>query len=195
LIRIKPEVIQRAKANGVGILILRKSFRVPSYGTAGLSNGPWCAAITLVVECAVICPAGMLNRRMKSDVRDVCSGSHRDAERLDGAIEVLVIQSVFVVVNASGRVGHFVTHEPNPVVARIGFELIHRRTSPGHDSRLRSHGVGCGTKSERLVDSGYDVLAVGSVVVHVALARMRLAPGVFVWDDVFRFGKIRRPRV
>ena len=31
---------------------------------------------------------------------------------------------------------------------------------------------------------------VGGVVVHVALAGMTLAPGVFMWNDVFRFGKI-----
>ena len=33
LIGIKPEVIQRAKANRVGVLILRKRFRVPRYRT------------------------------------------------------------------------------------------------------------------------------------------------------------------
>ena len=137
----------------------------------------------------------MLNRRMKFDVRDVCSGSKRDAKRLDGAIKVLVIERVFVMINAGRRVRHLVTHEPNPVVARIGFELIHRRASPRHDSRLRSHGGGCGRKAKGLVDSAYCVPAVRSVVVHVALARMRLAPGVFVRNDVFRFGKIRRPRV
>ncbi len=193
LIRIKPEVIQRAEANRVGILILRKSLRAPGDRASVLHNSPRCAAITLIVKRTVVGPGRMLNRRMKSDVRDVCSGSKRDAERLDGAIEVLVIESVFVMVNTGRRVGHFVTHEPNPVVARIGFELIHRRASPGHDSRLRSHGGACASKSERLGDSGYCVPAVRSVVVHVALARMRLAPGVFVRDDVFRFGKIRRP--
>src|SRR5213082_1760440 len=124
----------------------------------------------------------MLNRRMKFYVRDVCSGSKRDAKRLDGAIEVLVIERVFVMINADRRVRHLVTHEPNPVVARIGFELIHRSASPRHDSWLRSHGGTRLGKSERLGDSAYCVPAVRSVVVHVALARMRLAPGVFVRD-------------
>ena len=75
LIGIEPEVIQRAEANRVGVLILRESFRVPGYRACVLRNSPRCAAITLVVECAIICPTGFLTRRMKSDVRDVYSGS------------------------------------------------------------------------------------------------------------------------
>ena len=195
MIRIKPEVIQRAEANRVGVLILRKSLRAPRNRASVLGHSPRCAAITLIVKRTVVCPGWMLNRRMKFDVRDVCSGSKRDAKRLDGAIEVLVIERVFVMINAGRRVRHLVTHEPNSVVARIGFELIHRRASPRHDSRLRSHGGTRLGKSERLGDSGHGVPAVRSVVVHVALARMRLAPGVFVRDDVFRFGKIRRALV
>ena len=36
---------------------------------------------------------------------------------------------------------------------------------------------------------------VRSVVIHVALVRMTLAPGAFVRHDVLRFGEICRPRV
>ena len=195
MIGIKPEVIQRAVANGVGVLILHKSFRVPGDGACVLGNSPRRAAVSSISLGAVICESGVLNRRMKSDVRDVYSWPNGYAERLDGTIEVLVIERVFVMINTGRRVRHLVTHEPNSVVARIGFELIHRRASPSHDGRLRSHGGGCGRKAKGLVDSAYCVPAVGSIVVHVALARMRLAPGVFVRDNVFRFGKIRRPRV
>ena len=46
-----------------------------------------------------------------------------------------------------------------------------------------------------LVNPEYAVLTVGSVVIHVALSWMALAPGAFVRDDVTRFGKICRPRV
>jgi len=195
LIGIKPEVIHRAEANRVGILILRNSLRAPRNRASVLDDSPRCAAISSISHGAVMCPAGMLNRRMKPDVRDVCSGSKRDAERLNTPIEVLVIERVFVMINASRRVGHFVTHEPDPVISRIGFELIHRRASPSHDGRLLSHSRACTGKSERLVDSGYGVPPVRSVVVHVALTRMRLAPGVFVRDDVLGFGKVRRSRV
>jgi len=137
----------------------------------------------------------MLKRRMKSNIRNVYSGSKRDAERLDGAIEVLVIERVFVMVNTGRRVGDFVTHEPNAVVARIRFDLIHRRTGPSHDGRLLSHRGANAIKTKGLIDSCYVVATVGSVIVHVALARMTLAPGVFVWDDVLRFSKIQRSRV
>jgi hypothetical protein len=82
-------------------LILRKRFRVPSYGACVLSNSPLRAAITLIVKRAVICPAGFLTRGVKPDIRDIYSGSERHAEGLDRAVEVLVVQRVFIVPNAS----------------------------------------------------------------------------------------------
>ena len=115
LIGIEPEVIERAEANGVGVLILRKCFRVPGDRACVLGNSPWRAAVSLAVKGAIICPAGMLNRRMKSDVRDVYSWPNRHAERLDRAIEVLVVESIFIVPDASGGVRHFVAHEPDTV--------------------------------------------------------------------------------
>ena len=101
MIGIKPEVIQRAKANRIRILILRKSFRVPSDRACVLRNIPRSAAVTLIVECAVVCPAGFLTRGVKPDVRDVYSGWERHAEGLDRAVEVLVVQRVFIVPNTS----------------------------------------------------------------------------------------------
>ena len=47
-----------------------------------------------------------------------------------------------------------------------------------------------GAKGEGCRAATHVIPLVGSIVVHVALARMTLAPGVFVRDDVFRFGKI-----
>ena len=111
------------------------------------------------------------------------------------AIEVLVVQRVFIVPDASGGVGDFVAHKPDAIVAGIRFDLIYRRASPSHDGRLLSHGGAHGSKTKGLINSGYGVRTVRSVVIHVALVRMTLAPGAFVRDDVFRFGKIRRSRV
>ena len=74
LIGVEPEVIQRAVANRVGVLILRKRFRVPRDRACVLGNIPRCAAIAQVVKRAIICPAGMLDRRVKADVGDVYSG-------------------------------------------------------------------------------------------------------------------------
>ena len=133
LIGIKPEVIQGAKANRVGILILGKRFRGPGDRARVLGNTPRRAAITLVIERAIICPAGLLNRRMKSDVRDVYSGSNRHAERLDSAIEVLIVESVFIVPDAGGRVRHFEAHEPDTIISRVRLLPVYRRTGPGHN--------------------------------------------------------------
>ena len=139
LIGIEPEVIQRAEANGIGVLILRKGFGVPGDRACVLGNIPWSAAVTLVVKGAIICPAGLLNRRMKSDVRDVYSWPNRDAERLDRAIEVLVVESVLIVVDASRGVRHLVAHEPDAIIAVIRFDLIDCRTGPSRDCRMRSY--------------------------------------------------------
>ena len=83
LIGVKPEVVECAPANRISVLILRKRFAVPGYGIGRLSNSPRRAAVTLVVECTVICPAGFLRRRMKVDVADVNSGSQRHTERIE----------------------------------------------------------------------------------------------------------------
>jgi hypothetical protein len=97
------------------------------------------AAVTLVVKGAVVSPTRFLRRRMKSDVRDVHPGSKRHAERLDGAIEVLVVERVFIVPDASTGVRDFVAHKPEAVVSRIRLHLIYRRARPSHDSRLHPH--------------------------------------------------------
>ena len=76
---------------------------------------------------------------MKADIADVHSGAKGTAERLNAAVEVLVIEGVFVMPHPGTWVSHFVTHKPNPVVAWIGFELADRRASPGHDGRLHLH--------------------------------------------------------
>src|SRR6266404_2448576 len=135
----------------------------------------------------------MLNRRVKSDVRNVYSRSNRHAERLNGAIEILIVQGVFIVPDASSGVRDFVAHEPDSVGSRRGLDLVYRRTGPSHDRRLLSHGGSCARKTKRLINSGYGIRTVRSVVIHVELVRMTLAPGAFVGDDVLRFGKISCP--
>jgi hypothetical protein len=132
---------------------------------------------------------------VKSDVSDVHSGSKGHAERLDGAIEVFVMERVFVVPDARTWIRHFVAHKPDAIVSRVRLNLVHGRACPSFNGRVLSRRGACASKTKGLVDSGYAVPTVRSVVVHVALARMTLAPGVFVRDDVLRFGKIRRSRV
>ena len=71
--------------------------------------------------------AGMLRRRMKFDVSDIDSRSHRHSERLNGAIEVLVIEGVFIVPHAATQVGYFVTNKEDAVIAWSRLDLIYRR--------------------------------------------------------------------
>ena len=140
LIGIETEVIQRAIANGVSVLILRKGFGVPGDRASVLSNIPWRAAVSLAVKGAIICPGRMLNRRMKTDVRNVYARPNRHAERLNRAIEVLVVESIFIVPDATSRVGDFVAHEPDAIIAVIRFNLIYCRAGPSRDRRMLSHG-------------------------------------------------------
>ena len=139
MVRIKPEIIQGSEANRVRVLILRKGFRAPGNRARVLSNSPWRAAISLVILRAVVCPARFLWRRVKVDVADVNPRSQRHAERLNSAVQVLVINGVFVMPHTGTWVSHFVTHKPNPVVAWIRFGLADRRASPGHEGRLHLH--------------------------------------------------------
>ena len=127
---------------------------------------------------------------MKSDVRNVYSWPNRHAERLDRAIEILVVESIFIMPDASAGVGHFKAHEPDTIVYRVGFLPVYRRAGPSHDRRLLAHSGANGAKGEGCRAATHVMPLVGSIVVHVALAWMTLAPGVFVRDDVFRFGKI-----
>ena len=133
---------------------------------------------------------------MKSDVSNSDSSSYGDGERLNGAIEVLVIERVLIMPHASRWVGYLPAHKPDTIGAWSGLDRVaHRRASPGGNGRLLSHGGGCGTKTKRLIDSDYVVLTVRSVVIHVAFRRMSRAPDAFIRDDIIRFGKVLRPYV
>ena len=82
----------------------------------------------------------MLKRRMKIDVRDVYSGSNRHAKRLDGPIEILVVERVFIVPDARSGIGHFIAHEPDAIGSRRGLDLVYHRTGPSSNAGLLSHG-------------------------------------------------------
>src|SRR4029077_6571168 len=191
LIGIKPEVIQRAEANRVCVLIGRKSFRAPGNEACVLGNIPRNATIASVSLCSVVCKSWMLRRHVKANVTDIDPRSQGDTERLNGPIEVLVIKRVLIVPDSTRRVGDLIAHKPDTVGSGSGLDRVaHRRASPSGNGRLLSVGGADGIKTKRWVDSGHGVLFVRGVVILVALVRMRLAPGAFVRDDVFRFGKI-----
>ena len=191
LIGIEPEVIQRAPANRIRVLILRKCFSVPSDRPPGLSDRPRLVAVTLIVKCTIVCPAGFLRRRVKAHITDVNSRRHRHAERLNAAIEVLVIQGVLVVPDTGSWVGHFVTHEPDTIIARIRLEPVNRCACPGHDGRLHSHCRTNTCKREIGWAAADGKLPIRDVVIHIALSGMGLAPCIFMGSYILTFGKIR----
>ena len=110
---------------------------------------------------------------------------------MDRAIEVLIKDGVFIVPNSSRWVCDLVADEYNPIVSRIGLDLVYRRACPSHDGRLPAHRRANGRKRE-VGNAAHVIPAVGSVVKHVAFPRMRLAPSVFVRSEVLPFGKIAR---
>jgi len=195
LIGVKAEVVKCAPANRISVLVLGKCFAIPSYGIGGLSDGPWRAAVSLIVLRAVVSPPGFLWWRVKIDVADINPKSQRHAERLNSAVEILVVHGVFVMPYTGTWVGHFVTHKPNSVVAWIGFYLAYRPTSPGRDGWLHLHRRADGRKCEIVWASVNGKPPVGDIVIHVALPGMRLTPRVLMRSDVLTFRKIGRSSV
>src|ERR1700681_4032024 len=119
----------------------------------------------------------MIRRRMKSKVVQRNPASQRHTEGLDRAIKILVIECIFIMPNAGDWARHLVGNERTAIDSRLGLDRSDGCSSPGIDGRGHSHGGSNGRKGEtrRAVDA---VLTIGGIVVHVALTRMGLAPGV-----------------
>jgi len=199
LIGIEPEVIQRAPANRVGVLISREGFRVPGDRSVArlVIIAPRSAAISSVSLGAIVWPTGMLRRCVESNVTYVNSGAEGHAEGLNCAVEIHVKERILIVPNASRRVSYLVAHKPNTIVTRIGLNWVHccARTCPGLDSWLRSHRATGWRKAKIRRAAGNRELTIGEIVKHVALAWMRLAPREFMRADVGGFAKVGRAGV
>ena len=131
---------------------------------------------------------------MKFDISEVRFGCDGHSKGLNCAIQVHVKQRIFIVPDAGRRVGNFVTDKPNPIVAGIRLLLRHGRASPSRNGRLHPDGRCDGRKCEVGCSADRE-LTIGSVVKHVALIRMRLAPGVLVRTKISGFAKISRTRI
>lgn len=156
-----------------------------------MSHSPRSTAVTLIVESAIVCPAGLLRRRVKADVTDISSRQDRNTERLDRPVEIFVIQGILIVPDSRSRIGHLVRHKPKAIIAGIRLELAHCRACPCHERRSPQDGgrkrgkceAGCAADA---------VLSIGNVVIHVALPGMRLAPCVLMGGDILGFGEVGR---
>jgi hypothetical protein len=175
---------------------LCKRLAVPSGRGETLGEEPGITAISSVSLGAIVCKSRMLWRRVESDVtQSRLKKRINNFEGLNGAVEVLVIDSVFIVPHSGSWSCDLVTNEENAVISWIRFSLVYNSAGPGHDGRLLPHGRANGVKTEIGRATSHVVLMVRSVVIHVALSGMTLAPDAFVGDDVIRFGKIGRPRI
>ena len=140
MISVEPEIIKCGIANSIGVLVLPKRFASPGDGAAALIHCPRHTAITLIVKGAVVSPAGFLLWRVEADISYVHSWSHGHSEGLNSAIQVLVIQGVFIVPDTGRRVSDPIPEKPDTVISRIGLEPVADRCAcPGHDGGLRSH--------------------------------------------------------
>jgi hypothetical protein len=129
---------------------------------------------------------------MKPQIAYRDSTSQRHTKGLDPAIQVLVIDGVFIMPNAGGWISYLVGNEPAAIDSGFGFDRINSRTGPGIDGGCRPNGGSNGREGETR-RAGHIETTVGRIVVHVALPSVGLAPGVLMRSDVLRFRVIRCP--
>ena len=79
---------------------------------------------------------------MESDIRqDWQKTWEHNFKRLNGAIQVLIVDGVLIVVDSIARACYFIASEENAVVAWIGLEHVADRCAcPCHDGGLHSRG-------------------------------------------------------
>src|SRR6267143_2160145 len=133
----------------------------------------------------------MIQRGMKSQIAHGDSVSQRHTERLDSAIQILIIDRVFIMPNSCGRIRHLVCDEGTTIGSRDGLDCVYGRSSPGIDGGDCSKRGPDRGKGETRCAADIET-AVRRVAVHVALPSVGLAPGVFMRSDVLRFGVIGR---
>src|SRR2546423_1774585 len=90
----------------------------------------------------------MLGRSMEADVVLCYAGSDRKRKRLDPAIEVLIVDRIFVVPHARRGICHLICNVGNAVITRIGLDTDEGRSAPGVDRRLLPHSTANPLESE-----------------------------------------------
>ena len=111
MIGIEPEIVHCAEANGVCVRILGKGLAGPGQCVRHLIWSPWIVAESCIADSSVVRETRMVRREVKSDVTDVDSGREWDAEGLNRAIEVLIMNGVLVMPHAGGWVRYFINDE------------------------------------------------------------------------------------
>jgi hypothetical protein len=107
-IRVEPDVVQCTPTDGVRVLVLSEGLAAEHYSGIIKISCPWCAAIAGVVRRTVERISRLLRRSMKGHIAERDSGPSRQDERLNTAIEVLVVQSILIMPNTLRGVCHLV---------------------------------------------------------------------------------------
>ena len=191
MIGIEPKIIQCAPANSIRVLILSECFAAPAHVASRLVRCPGRITETCVPLCSIVEKARMIQGRVKPQVTHSNSTSQRHTERLNRAIEVLIINSVLIMVHSRDWARYLVSDKSAPIDSWRRFNWTDGSTSPRVDGNRHSHGGTYRCKSEAC-RAAYAILKVGRIVVHVAFSRMSMAPGVLNRTDVLNLGVIRR---
>ena len=157
-------------------------------------RSPGSIAIARVSLGSIIRPSRMIQRSVKTKIAHRGSAKQRDAEGLDSAIQVLVIDGVFIMPDPSDRPGHLGGNERAAIHSLGGLDGIDGRAGPRVDRRSHAHSGTDRREGEARCSSDAEA-AIGSVVVHVALPGMHLAPGILMRRNVLRFGVVGRTRI
>ena len=189
---IESEIIQGSPTNGVRVLVLREGLRTPAQVAGGLICRPDRVAKSRVPLGSVLSKSRMIERGVKPQAAHRYSASERNANGLDSAIQILVVESVFIMPNAGRWIRHFVGDERASVASRHGLDHAKGRSSPGINGRSHAHCGANGRKGVRTRRAVDIEPTVGCVVVHVALPGVGLAPGVLMRSNVLRFGIVGR---
>ena len=72
---------------------------------------PWIVAESCIADRSVVRKTRMVGGSMKSDVTNVDSGAEWHAERLNRAIEVLVMNGVLIMPHAGRWIRYFINNE------------------------------------------------------------------------------------
>src|SRR5690606_5323118 len=127
---------------------LSEGFARPCQSPTRLIRRPRLAAESGIPDRAVIRPTRMLRRGMEADVRNI-STRNRNGERLNSAVQVLIVDSVFIVPEVRPELRYLIGNAGNAVGPRCGLKVNNCRAGPSHYSGLRANGRSYRREAER----------------------------------------------
>ena len=191
---IETEIIQGTKTNRVRVRVLRKGLGTPAQIAGGLVRRPGRVAKARIPRSSIVGKSRMIWWSVEPNVAHRDSASQGHTEGLDRAIQILVMDGVFIMPYASDRARYLIDYERAAIDSRFRLDRTTGRSRPGPRSRSHSDRRSNRRKSEtrRATDI---VTAIGRIVIHVALPRVGLTPRVFMRTVVLNFEVVGRSRI